>query len=135
MALEIARREREGIAIIDVKGKLVVGETAGQLRETFKAFVDEGLRQAIVNLEQVEYIDSTGLGTLVICFTTMKKAGGTLKLQRLSRRNVELLLLTKLTTIFEIFDDEQDAVNSFFPDREIRKFDVLSFVKSNRPAT
>ena len=67
--------------------------------------------------------------TMVICFTSVHKVGGALKLLNLSRRNIELLVLTKLTTVFELFGDEQDAVNSFFPDREIRKFDILSFVQ------
>ena len=83
----------------------------------------------IFDLEHVDYIDSTGLGSMVICYTTLKKAGGTLKLLNLNKRNIELLLLTKLHTIFEVFSDEQDAVNSFFPDREIKRFDILSFVQ------
>jgi anti-sigma B factor antagonist len=70
----------------------------------------------------------------VISYTSLKKAGGALKLLKLSRRNIELLVLTKLTTVFEIFDDEQDAVNSFFPNRQIRKFDILSFVKQQNEA-
>jgi anti-anti-sigma regulatory factor len=77
----------------------------------------------------VEYIDSTGLGSMVICFTTLQKAGGAMKLMKLNRRNIELLVLTKLSTVFEVFQDEQDAVNSFFPEREIKRFDILSFVK------
>ena len=63
---------------------------------------------------------------MVICFTSLKKAGGALKLVNPNKRNVELLLLTKLHTIFEVFAEEQDAVNSFFPDREIRQFDILN---------
>jgi hypothetical protein len=69
---------------------------------------------------------------MVICFTSLKKAGGALKLVNPNKRNVELLLLTKLHTIFEVFADEQDAVNSFFPDREIRRFDILSFVQQEK---
>jgi anti-sigma B factor antagonist len=82
----------------------------------------------------VDYVDSTGLGGLVISFTTLRKSGGALKLLNLSRRNIELLVLTKLTTVFEIFDDEQEAVNSFFPNRKIRKFDILSFVREQNEA-
>jgi anti-sigma B factor antagonist len=88
--------------------------------------------RVILNLEHVDYIDSTGLGSMVICFTTLQKAGGSLKLLKLNRRNIELLLLTKLSTVFEIFGDEQDAVNSFFPEREIKRFDILSFVQQER---
>jgi len=77
----------------------------------------------------VDYIDSTGLGALVMGYTTLRKAGGTLKLLNLSRRNIELIVFTKLETVFEIFDDELDAVNSFFPGRSVRRFDILSFVQ------
>ena len=118
MGLEIARREREGIAIFDVSGRLVVGE-AVKLREAVNQAVADGYKNAIVNLEGVDYVDSTGLGTLVICFTTLKKAGGVAKLLNLNRRNLDLLVLTKLTTVFDVFTDEQDAVNSFFPNREL----------------
>jgi anti-sigma B factor antagonist len=127
MALGIAQREREGIAILDLKGRITVGEEAGTLRMEFGKF--SGAAKVILNLRDIDYIDSTGLGALVLGFTSLRKRGGELKLENLSRRNVELLVFTKLTTVFEIFNDEQDAVNSFFPDREIHHFDILSFVK------
>ena len=66
---------------------------------------------------------------MVMSFTTIQKLGGALKLLNLSKRHIELLVLTKLSTIFEVFDDEQDAINSFFPDREVHRFDILHFVK------
>ena len=77
----------------------------------------------------MDYIDSTGLGALVIVATTLRKAGGNVKLLNLNRRNIELLVMTKLATVFEIFNDEQDAVNSYFPDRKIKTFDILDFVR------
>ncbi len=129
MALSLNRREREGIVILDLKGRLVAGEEATTLRDKVKELAT-GPVNLILNLEGVDYIDSTGLGGMVICFTTVRKAGGTIKLLNLSRRNVELLVLTKLETVFEVFADEQDAVNSFFPDRELKKFDILAFVQS-----
>ncbi len=129
MPLEIRRREREGIAILDLDGRLTVGEEAAALRETLRTLAAEGVRNVILNLENVAYIDSTGLGALVVCFTSLRKQGGKLKLENVNRRNIELLLFTKLTTVFELFNDEQDAVNSFFPDRAIKHFDILSFVK------
>jgi anti-sigma B factor antagonist len=91
---------------------------------------DSGVRDVVLNLHGVDYIDSTGLGTLVLGFTSLRKLGGRLKLENLNRRTIELLLFTKLTTVFELFNDEQDAVNSFFPDRAIKHFDILSFVKN-----
>ena len=133
MSLQITRREREGVIILDLKGRLVAGEEAAALREQVKA-VATGPVNIILDLAGVDYIDSTGLGGLVICFTTARKAGGSIKLLNLTRRNIELLVLTKLETVFEVFVDEQDAVNSFFPDRELRKFDILAFVQSqNKP--
>ncbi len=129
MSLDIRETDREGIAILALKGRLTVGE-ASIIRDKVHELLDKGRNNIIFDLGQVDYIDSTGLGSMVICFTTIKKSGGALKLLNLNKRNIELLLLTKLHTIFEVFSDEQDAVNSFFPDREITHFDILQFVKS-----
>ena len=130
--LEIHKREKEGVAILDMNGRLIVGEPATRMRETINQEVSQGSTKIILNLEEVDYIDSTGLGCMVICYTTLQKAGGTVKLLKLNRRNIELLLLTKLSTIFEIFGEEQDAINSFFPEREIKRFDILSFVQQQK---
>jgi anti-sigma B factor antagonist len=128
MALVISEREREGIVILDLKGRLTTGE-ATPLREKITQVLASGRKNIILDLDGIDYIDSTGLGGMVICFTQVKKAGGALKLMRLNRRNVELLALTRLHTVFEVFGEEQDAVNSFFPDREIKRFDILAFVR------
>ena len=132
MADKPVEREREGIVILDVKGRLVAGEAVGNLRESITQLVAAGKYDAVLNLADVDYIDSSGLGAMVMCFSTMRKSGGKLKLLRLTRRNVELLVLTKLETVFEVFDDEQQAINSFFPNREIRHFDILSFIKQQK---
>ena len=129
--LDIQVRQKEGIAILDVNGRLAVGG-ASTLREKVTEEMAQGQNKVILNLKEVDYIDSTGLGTMVICYTTLSKAGGNLKLVHLNRRNIELLLLTKLSTVFQIFGDEQDAVNSFFPDREIKRFDILNFVQQQK---
>jgi len=131
MSLDIRESTREGVDILSLKGRLTVGE-ASAVREKVTAVITTGTVNVLLNLQHVEYIDSTGLGALVICFTSLKKAGGALKLVNPNKRNVELLLLTKLHTIFEVFSDEQDAVNSFFPDREIKHFDILSFVQAEK---
>src|SRR5215472_13499524 len=133
MALDIQGREREGIAILDLKGRLVVGDS-NLLREKVAEHSAAGKVNIALNLAEVDYIDSTGLGTMVICFTSLQKAGGALKLYNLNRRNIELLLLTKLSTVFQIFGEEQEAINSFFPEREIKHFDILSFVKQQQEA-
>jgi anti-sigma B factor antagonist len=131
MSLEITQREREGVILLGLKGRLTAGEEATVLREKIKELAS-GPVKVVLDLKEVDYIDSTGLGSMVICFTMVKNAGGMLKLLNLSRRNVELLVLTKLTTVFETFMDEQDAVNSFFPDRAIKPFDILAFVQQNK---
>ena len=130
--MEIHQREREGIGILDLKGRLVVGQPAGEIREAVLNVQKGGQTRVILNLQGVDYIDSTGLGSLVICFTSLQKAGGALKLVNLNKRNLELLVLTKLSTIFEIFNDEGDAVNSFFPDRVIKRFDILDFIQQQK---
>ncbi len=129
MTLEIVQRETEGVVILDVKGRLTVGDSATALREYLRELAAAGKPNVVLNLAEVDYIDSTGLGSLVVAYTTLRKADGHLRLLNLNRRNVELLVLTKLTTVFELFDDEQHAVNSFFPNREIKHFDILSFVR------
>jgi len=129
MALEINRKEREGVTILDMKGRITVGPEATALREAVAAAVADNVRQLVLNLAQVDFIDSTGLGAVVMCSTTMRKAGGAVKLLNLNRRNIELLVMTKLATVFETFSDETDAVNSFFPDRKLNQFDILSFVQ------
>ena len=123
------KREREGILILDLDGRITVGEESSKLRETLRELTAGGATNVILNLRGVDYIDSTGLGALVVCFTSLRKAGGKMTLLNVSRRNIELLVFTKLATVFEICNDEQQAVNSYFPDREIKRFDILSFVQ------
>lgn len=132
MDLSLTERTKEGIVILDAKGQIVAGEGANKLRDQFKAMAERGSVNAILNLAAVDYIDSSGLGALVMSFSGLRKKEGALKLLNLSRRNVELLVLTKLETVFEVFDDEQNAVNSFFPNREIRKFDILTFLQQRK---
>ena len=130
--VDISTREKEGITILDLDGRLVVSESLNVLRETVNQLLREHRLKIVANLAGVDYIDSTGLGTLVVCYTTLQRAGGSLRLLNLNRRNIELLLLTKLSTVFELFNDEQSAINSFFPEREIQRFDILSFVQNQQ---
>jgi anti-sigma B factor antagonist len=132
MHLEITTRDREGVAIIDFKGRITAGAEVGAFREAFESLAALPDPKVILNLMHVDYIDSTGLGAMVMCSTHSKRNGGVAKLVHLNRRNLELLVLTKIDTIFEVFDDETEAVNSFFPGREIKRFDILSFVKQLR---
>ncbi len=129
MPLEIFEREREGVAVLDVRGRITVGADAAAMRSKLRELAAAQRANVILNLRDVDFIDSTGLGVLVMGHTVITKAGGRLALENLNGRNIELLVVTKLTTVFDIFDDEQQAVNSFFADRQIRKFDILNFVR------
>ena len=131
MSLEIQERQREGIVILDLKGRITSGPEAGSFREAATGVASRPLANLILNMAHVDYVDSTGLGAMVMVSTTIKRSGGKVKLLNLNKRNIELLVMTKLATIFEIFNDEQDAINSFFPDREIKTFDILAFVKEH----
>src|SRR5450432_4540854 len=128
MSLEIEQREREGIYILSMKGRITLGKEATALREKVAALNAAGTRNLVFILADVDYIDSTGLGALVMTASSLRKSGGNVKLVGLNRRTIELLVMTKLATIFEIFTDEQDAVNSYFPDRKLKTFDILDFV-------
>jgi len=131
MALVINERNVEGILILDLQGRLVAGEAAGTLRERSHQAASRESRNVILNMKGVDYIDSSGLGTLVAAHSSLSKADGGMALMNLSKRSAELLILTKLATVFRIFDDEKSAVDSFFPNREVRKFDILDFVKNS----
>ena len=132
MSLGIEKREREGIVILDLRGRITMGEEVTDFRQAVQDLAREPNPKIILNMQGVDYIDSTGLGAIVMCSTAVRKAGGVTKLLNLNRRNIELLVATKLSVIFEVFDNEQDAVNSFFPDREIKTFDILEFVKAQK---
>ena len=129
MSLDIGKEVREGIVILEVKGRLIVGDPVTKLREEVSRSIGIGSANIILNLKDVDYMDSTGLGGMVICFTGAQKAGGALKLVHVNKRNLELLELTNLMQVFSIFADEQDAVNSFFPGRAVKSFDILSFIQ------
>ena len=131
MSLDIQRREREGIVIFDLKGRVVMGPEATHFRETVQPAVAAPQAKVLLNLAEVAYIDSTGLGALVFLSGVTRKAGSQVKLLATNARNLELLVTTKLETIFENFADEQDAINSFFPERALKKFDILEFVREH----
>ena len=129
MSLHIAQRESEGIVILDLKGPLTLGQEDSELRDRLAALCQSGKVNIILNLADVSHIDSTGLGTLVFALARLRKAGGKLALLHVNRTHLKLFLLTKLAIAFEFFSDEHDAIDSFFPDRELKHFDVLDFVE------
>lgn len=132
MALEIQKRIIEDIQVLEIKGRITLGESSGTLRSTLDELIRTGQSKIILDLAGVDYIDSSGLGALVMMATAAQKADGKLALLNLSKRNIELMVMTKLSTVFEIHNNETDAVNSFFPDRKVHKFDILNFVRGQQ---
>lgn len=110
--LKVSTREVEGVTIVDCHGRIVFGEEAAALREVVKGLLTDR-KKLVVNLANVAYIDSGGLGTLVGLYTSARSAGGAIKLAHLTHRTTELLQVTKLLTVFEVFEDEMAAVRSF----------------------
>jgi anti-sigma B factor antagonist len=111
--LTIHARQFRGVTILDLSGKVTIGSTNRQLHDAIKRLVLDGEAQIILNLEKVTYIDSSGLGELVAGFSTLKANKGALKLLKVPDRVVDLMTITKLYTVFEIFGDELDAIYSF----------------------
>jgi anti-sigma B factor antagonist len=112
MQLRMNTRVQDGVLILDCIGRIVFGEESAALRESVKSAIS-GNSKVVLNLAEVNYIDSGGLGTLVSLYTTARNAGGALKLANLTRRVTDLLQVTKLVSVFEVFPDEQTAVRSF----------------------
>lgn len=111
--LAITNRDDRGVIVVDLAGKIALGETSQQLHTELRSLVDAGKKNILLNLADVKTIDSSGLGTLVAGYTTVERAGGQLKLTSLSDKASELMTITKLYTVFDVFDDEQAAINSF----------------------
>jgi len=130
--VNVAHREIEGIEILDLRGRLTAGTESGKLSEAVTRLVTEGKSKLILNLKHLDFLDSSGLGMLVLCFAAIQQQGGILKLTNVSRRHMELLILTKLTAVLELFDNESDAVNSFFPERTLKHFDVPEYAPTER---
>jgi anti-sigma B factor antagonist len=113
MSLKIDHRESGQVTILDIHGRIVLGDEIGQLRDAVRGLVGDGKKKIILNLADVDYIDSSGVGELVGSFTTVRNAGGELKLLNLTQKVHDVLHVTKLYTVFDIKDDEFQAVKSF----------------------
>ena len=109
----ITEREEGNVTILDLSGKITIGEGSVQLREAVRGLLERGRKNLLINLGGVDYVDSSGIGELVSCYTTTKNQGGHLKLLHLTKKIRDLLSITKLLTVFESFDDEAEAVKSF----------------------
>jgi anti-sigma B factor antagonist len=113
VALTIASREVDGVTILDLNGRITLGEGSVQLRDSVRGLISKGQRSILLNLGDVNYIDSSGLGELVSAFTTAKNQGANVKLLGLTKKVKDVLQLTKLYTVFDIYDDEASAIASF----------------------
>ena len=111
--MDIKERVIEGVSILDLSGKIVLGEGDVQIKERIRDLLSDGQRKVLLNLGDVSYIDSAGLGALISCYATAKREGGQLKLVNLTKRVQDLLAITKLITVFETFDSEKEALGSY----------------------
>ena len=111
--IKLNRRDRNGVTILEISGRLMGGPDAELLQKTLRDLVAEGRTRVVVDLGQVAWVNSSGLGTLIAAYTTLKDKGGSLKLLNVSRRIEQILAVTKLSTVFEAFSDEDQVVASF----------------------
>ena len=113
MQLKLTKRTVDGIVVVGCNGRIVFGEELGLLRDEVKKLIADGAKRLVLNLGEVNYIDSGGLGTLVALHTTAHNAGGTIKLANLTKRVGDLLQVTKLLTVFEVHNSEYEALEAF----------------------
>jgi anti-anti-sigma factor len=127
--LQIDQRESDGIVILDLKGRLVLGPEDMALRQRLQALRDAGRMNVALNLKNVTDMDTSALGTLINSSLKFREAGGRLVLLNLSPSHTELSNAVRLNTAFDIYPDEVAAVNSFYPDRVVPPYDILEFVE------
>lgn len=111
--INISERQAGDVTILDLEGKVTIGEGSVALRNAIRRLLGEGKNKILLNLGSVGYIDSSGIGELVSSFTAVNKEGGTLKLLNLTQKIQDLLAITKLLTVFDVYDAEADALSSF----------------------
>ena len=111
--MQIEERSAGDVIVLDLKGKMTLGEGDELLKDKINSLVMQGRRKVVLNLGEVPYIDSAGLGEIVRTYTTISRQGGSMKLLNLTKRITDLLSITKLLTVFETYDNEADAVRSF----------------------
>ena len=113
MTMKASTRQVDGITIVDLSGRITLGEGSVVLRDNIRDIVGRGHKKILLNLGDVTYIDSSGIGELVSAFTTVRNQGGELKLLNLTKKVHDLLQITKLYTVFDVRDDEAGAIKSF----------------------
>ncbi len=113
MTMKASTRQMDGVTIVDLSGRITLGEGSVILRDTVRDLVGKGNKKILLNLGDVTYIDSSGIGELVSAFTTVRNQGGELKLLNLTKKVHDLLQITKLYTVFDVKDDEATAISAF----------------------
>ncbi len=113
MALRITNREVDGVTVVELDGRIVLGEESNSLRETVKSLLANNQHKIVLDMRNVTYIDSAGLGTLVASYQSARNQGATLKLSNLGSKFQEILQVTKLITVFDVYDNETAAIKSF----------------------
>jgi len=113
MSMTITERQLDGVVILDLTGRITIGDGTLILRKRVQELLDQDQKQLLLNLANVDYIDSSGLGEVVRSFTTVRNAGGNLKLLSLTRKVRDLMQITKLLTVLDVFDRESEALKSF----------------------
>ena len=113
MALTIASREVDGVTVLNLNGRITLGEGSVQIRDAIRDLIGKGQKRILLDLGEVNYIDSSGIGELVSGFTAVRSRGGELKLLHLTKKVHDLLQITKLFTVFDVYTDEPTAVGSF----------------------
>ena len=113
MSMKASNRQVDGVTVVDLSGRITLGEGSVVLRDTVRELIGKGDKKILLNLGDVTYIDSSGIGELVSAFTTVRNQGGELKLLNLTKKVHDLLQITKLYTVFDVKDDETSAVKSF----------------------
>ena len=113
MSMKFKSRQVDGVTILDLSGRITLGEGSVVLRDAVQDALSKGSKQILLNLGNVDYIDSSGIGELVSAFTSVKNSGGALKLLNLTKKVHDLLQITKLYTVFDVYDDEASAISSF----------------------
>ena len=113
MSLRATHRDAGQVTVVDLSGRIVLGDGSALLRKTIRGLLDDQRRKILLNLADVDYIDSSGIGELVSGFTAVKNQGGDLKLLHLTKKVRDLLQITKLYTVFDVFTDESNGVSSF----------------------
>ena len=113
MSMKVATRQVDGVIILDLSGRITLGEGSVTLRDSVRDLVAKGTKHILLNLGDISYIDSSGIGELVSAFTSVKNSGGELKLLNLTKKVHDLLQITKLYTVFDIWDSETSAITAF----------------------